>query len=62
MEIVFSHLKIVPPENAEQHDDTETRCHFEASLRNDSEGLETVRIVYAVEHVDGRTRTEEVAA
>lgn len=61
MEIQNIALEIVPPRQARQHDDTESRGHYRATLRNRGDQTESVRLVYSLETVDGRGEHEEIA-
>lgn len=61
MQITNTELKIVPPQLARQHDDTESLCHYTVTLRNHTDRVETVRIVYSLLNDQGRAEHEEIA-
>lgn len=50
MDITYTHLKI-----------DHSQCHFETSLRNDSDEVETARLEYALLDAQGRGKREAVA-
>lgn len=54
-------LQILPPDQARQHDDTQTRGHYRVTLRNPGAQTASVRIVYALGAVEGRGEHAELA-
>jgi hypothetical protein len=61
MQITNTDLRLVPPEHPRQHDDTESCCHYRVTLRNHTDRVETVRIVYSLLNDHGRAEHEEIA-